>query len=141
MVGAQSREYLVNKVRTATPIELVIIVYDTAIGSLEVAKDLWADRNVTGGTEKVIKAQKCIRELIRALNKDVTEISGQLMMLYRFMDKQLNNACRDRNTETIDRVLKMLVELRDTWKEVAKKEKSTHNRAQSSGVNYLNVYK
>lgn len=141
MVGAQSREYLINKVRTATPIELVIIVYDTAIGSLEVAKDLWDQKNVTDGTEKVIKAQKCIRELVRSLNKDITEISGQLMMLYRFMDKQLNAACRDRNTETLDRVLKMLVELRDTWKEVAKKEKSTHSRAQSTGVNYINTYK
>lgn len=141
MVGAQSREYLVNKVRTATPMELVIIVYDTAIGSLEVAKDLWEQKKITDATEKIIKAQKCIRELIRALNKDVTEISGQLMMLYRFMDKQLNSACRDRNTETVDRVLNMLVELRDTWKEVAKKEKSTHSRAQESGVNYINTYK
>lgn len=141
MVTTQSREYLINKVQTATPIELVIIVYDTAIGSLEVAKELWEEKNLTGATEKIIKSQKCIRELIRALNKDVTEISGQLMALYRFMDKQLNKACRERNPETVDRVIKMLLELRETWKEVAKKEKSTHSRAQAAGINYINAYK
>ena len=142
MGDAKTKEYLINRVKTASPIELVVIVYDTAIFSLEGVKENWKNKNYSEATKRIIKAQKCVQELKRALNMEIEEMSHQLFSMYRAIDKILLKAQRERKEDVLDRALKMLTELRDTWKEVAKKEpKMQQHVAHATGASFINTYK
>ncbi|MCM8814262.1 MAG: flagellar export chaperone FliS [Candidatus Omnitrophica bacterium] len=114
-------EYVLNKVKTASPLELVVIAYDGAIGHLEKAKAEMTEKKYHLAGERIIKAQKLLRELRNALNMEVEEISGNLFAAYHVLDRQLSKAGKEKDTAIIDEVIKKLVELRETWQEIAKK--------------------
>lgn len=116
----QRKQYLANKINNATPIELVIIAYDGTINFLENAKRAIKERKFQESGELIIKAQKVIRELRRSLDLDVDEISGGLVLLYRFMDKHLSQASVKRDVMGVEKVRKMLVDLRESWLEISK---------------------
>ncbi len=92
--------YLVKEILEATPQKLIIKLYDFAI--LHCQKG------------DMIKTNKAIGELVRGLNFEderAKEISAGLLSLYQFAQEQM----RQKN---YDIVLKILTELRDTWKTV-----------------------
>ena len=92
--------YLVKEILEATPEKLILKLYDFAI--LHCQKG------------DMIKTNQAISELIRGLNFDdenVKEISVGLLSLYQFAQEQM----RQKNYEI---VLKILTELRDSWKTI-----------------------
>lgn len=92
--------YLVKEILEATPQKLILKLYDFAILSCQKGD--------------MIKTNQAISELIRGLNFDddrVKEISTGLLSLYQFAQEQM----RQKNYGV---VLKILTELRDTWKTV-----------------------
>ena len=142
MSESKSKEYLINKIKTASPMQLVIIVYDTAIASLEGVKSNWEKKEGRQAAERILKAQKCIRELKKSLDMDIEEISHSLFSLYRAIDKMMLKIQREKDEVLLDKVITMLKELRDTWQEVANKEPaSQQHMSHTEGVSYINTYK
>ena len=145
MYATKSRkEYLAQKIRSASPMELVLIVYDAAIGFLEGVPECWKNNEHIQAGERIIKAQKCIRELKRALNMEVgKEIAENLFGLYRYLDNSLTNASIKRDEKSLARVLRMMKELRETWGQVAKQNPDLQPASpdHSGGASYINMYK
>lgn len=142
MYEDKAKEYLINKIKTASPMELVIIVYDTAISSLNCVYDDWEQKDPRMAFTHILKAQKCLRELKSSLNMEIEEMSHSLFSLYRVLDKMLIRVQREKDKVLLDKIIKMLTELRDTWIEVAKKEPSRpQHMAHTAGASYINTYK
>lgn len=109
------RQYLVNKVETATPLMLVIMLYDEAIKMCVMARaDLGKDKESVHN--KLVKAQKIVTELTVSLNMESGgDIADNLKSLYVYLHMRLVEANIENNGEKIDEALKILRELREAW--------------------------
>jgi len=135
-----NKQYLADKVKTASPLELVVLLYDAALSALEIVPELWKDKEFFIAGEKIIKAQKCIRELKRALDLEKGgDIAANLHALYRVMDNTLTEAGREKNPEKISVASNMLSGLRESWATLLKQNAGTEQIA--SDIAYINMYK
>src|SRR5699024_12563428 len=77
------------------------------------------------------KAQKISQELMITVDKEV-ERSKQLLSLYDFMYHQLTEANVRNNTTTLEEVLDLAIDSRETWKQVLLKtrKQAPHQGAQ-----------
>jgi flagellar protein FliS len=117
-------QYKEIEIKTASPGKLIVIMYDGAIRFLKLAKEAIDEKNIEKAHNNIVKAQDIIMELLLSLNMEAGEIAVKLQSLYIFMNKLLMEANIKKEKEPIDRVLKMLTELREVWNEVAKKSEN-----------------
>jgi flagellar secretion chaperone FliS len=134
--------YLENKIKTASPLELVIMAYEGSINSLQEAKKNMNGREYRKAGLFIVKARKIIQELRRALDMDIEEISGNLFVLYQTMDALLLRASTGKDTQLIDRVVKMLSSLKEGWVGIANLPAAVARKDNAGAdYSYLNVYK
>lgn len=117
-----AKAYLRNKILNASPMELIIILYEGAIASCTRAREIFGAGRRAETCEALIKAQNMIRELRNSLDMSRGEIASGLYRLYSFMIQQLVEASVQRKRENIDEVLHMLAELKQTWIEAVEKQ-------------------
>jgi len=114
--------YRVNAVGSASPENLVVMLYDGAIRFLGAAIRAFAhedplDFNLTIHTN-ITKTQAIIRELNHALDLDNGgELGNSLSTLYIYFDDRLQEANISKDKEIIEEVLERITELRDAWSE------------------------
>lgn len=109
------RQYLRNKVETATPLMLIIMLYDEAIKMCQLAR-----QNMGSNKEEVhnnlIKAQKIVTELTVSLNMDAGgEVAENLKSIYVYLHMRLVEANIENSNEKIDEALQILKDLREAW--------------------------
>lgn len=107
--------YLEQKIMNARPEELTLMLYEGVIKFVSQAmiyndQTLFEKSNVSN-----IRAQEILQELRSTLNMDV-EISKNLESLYLFMMERLVDANITKSNETLNEVLDLVKDLRDTWK-------------------------
>ena len=107
--------YLENKIKTASPLELVIMAYDGSINFLHEARKNMDNREYQKAGMFILKARKIIQELRRSLDMDIEAISGNLFVLYQAMDAWLLRASTSKDSQAIERVAKMLSSLKEGW--------------------------
>lgn len=113
-----SRQYLKMKIESASPIKLVVILYDGGIRFLTKALDELEHKRIMGFSDNIIKAQNVIRELRDSLDMSIDEIAPQLRSLYVYMLKRLIEASVSKKPEPAQEVLRMLDSLREAWDKV-----------------------
>ena len=106
---------LENKIKTASPLELVILAFDGTINFLKEAKKSMNSKEYKKAALFIMKARRIIQELRGALDMDIGEISTNLFALYRTMDTLLLRASTKKDTRPIDQVVKMLSSLKESW--------------------------
>ncbi len=109
--------YKQDYVTTASPIDLVIMLYDGAIKQLKLAKIHLEDEQPESARNFLVsleKAEEIILELIRSLNMSV-DMSKDLLDLYQFMISELVEVTFSREAGKIDPVVDMLSSLRESW--------------------------
>lgn len=106
-----------NSALTASPLELILMLYDGAIKNLKLAKLHISDRKIEAAHTCLIKAQQIIDELITSLDMRY-KMAKDLLDLYSFMAKEIVQANITKDPKLIDPVIEMLEELRDAWKSV-----------------------
>lgn len=117
-------QYQKTAVNTATAIELVLMVYDECIRSLNKAEEAF---NLEEGPERIeqigkylLHAQKSIAELAISLDMERGgEIAKNLSRLYDFMTNHLSQANLKKELEPIQEVREIMADLRGTWMQVA----------------------
>ncbi len=113
------RQYLQAQVETASPTRLIILLYDGAIRFCSLAMDAMKRKNLHEQNENLIKAQRILSELMGSLDQKVGgEVSENLLRLYTFMLDSLIRANMEDDPATVQSVMQMLTELRETWEEV-----------------------
>lgn len=118
------------RISQASPVELVIIMYDMAI---EYLNDAIAEpgenesRDNAERNEQFRKNLKYAKRVIDQLAADLDmqyEVSEELLKLYRIMDRYLVKASVEKNVLLIETVISMLSKLRKSFYEISMKDTS-----------------
>ncbi|AUJ33016.1 MAG: flagellar export chaperone FliS [Liquorilactobacillus nagelii] len=118
-----NNSYLKNQVMGASPIKLVVMLYEGAIRSMKMAKVAIEKQDVVQAHTQLVKAQNIIAELKSSVNTDVdVTISQNLINLYDFCNEQLLQANLNKDNSLIDNAINTMSELLDSWKQLEQKK-------------------
>jgi flagellar protein FliS len=108
--------YRQSAVNTASPVELIVMLYDGALRALDAALLAMEQRDLQKQHDNLIRAQRIISELQMSLNMEHGgEIAVNLLALYSYVNNQLVDANINDDPKPIHEVAKLLAELRDSW--------------------------
>jgi|CeladaMinimDraft_18_1061708.scaffolds.fasta_scaffold00758_3 flagellar protein FliS len=113
------KAYQQNAVQTASPGQLVVMLYDGAIRFTKAGIDGIAKRKYMDANTNLKKAQSIIHELIAALNHDIP-ISKDLVRIYEYMLHCLIQANVKKDVKPAEEVVAHLEELREAWRQAAR---------------------
>lgn len=113
------QKYQESSVQTATPIQLIVMLYDGALRFTRQANDDVDRRNYESANRNYCKAQAIVHELIASLNQDV-EISGQLLRIYDYVLHLLIQANMRKDQKPALEAMEHLQQLRESWRQLAK---------------------
>jgi flagellar protein FliS len=126
-----ARMYRANSVLTASPGQLVLMLYDGALRSLALAREAFgrpADdmTRIAVINQQLIKAQAILTELQGTLNHDAGgEFSRQMESLYDYYNRRLVEANLRKRVEPVIEVERLLTEVRNAWSEMLGKRDSS----------------
>ncbi|HMJ37908.1 MAG TPA: flagellar export chaperone FliS [Baekduia sp.] len=116
---ASPQAYRESAVLTATPEQLVVMLYDGAVRFLRQAEVAMSEGAFLHSYEKLGRGEAIIDELIATLNMDIGEIAERLQAIYIFQKRTLIEARVQRSSEKIGQVVALLVSLREAWAKLA----------------------
>ena len=112
------QRYRTVKVQTASPAQIMIMLYDGAIRFTQIASRKIGESDIAGKGTYIGKVQAIISELMSSLDFSVApELCEQLQQLYLYMIDQLTEANVSCTVEPLDVVQDLLSTLRDGWGE------------------------
>lgn len=109
--------YANNKILTASPAELILMLYDGAIKFCNIAIVGIEQKDIEKAHANIIKVQNIISEFRASLNPKY-EVSKDFENVYVYLAQRLVEANIKKDAEILEEVLKHLRTMRDTWKEV-----------------------
>jgi flagellar secretion chaperone FliS len=113
---ASSRNaYRESAVLTASPEQLVVMLYDGARRFLFQAATAMRSDNVELAHTKLRRAEAIIQHLRDTLDMDQGEVAARLQSIYLFCNRHLNEARVKRDPAKIEQVSGLLGELREAW--------------------------
>ena len=113
------QRYREEPLNTMTQGELLLLVYDELVKRLKQAGMELDRENYTAFDEAVDRAEKIIRYLSDTLDRKYA-ISGDLSRLYEYFCYELSRVKAGRNRTELERVTKMVSELRDSFRQAEK---------------------
>lgn len=114
-----THEYQKTAVNGASPLQLVIMLYDGALRFMEAGKKAIADRDLEKQNESLQRAQKIIFELMSCLDLNSGgEVAKNLMALYSYAIDQLVAANLADDVAGIDRAMQVFTDLREGWSQL-----------------------
>lgn len=133
MLQPQVNRYLETSIQTATPAQLLIMLYDGAIRFCKAGIEAIHNRNYSEAHTNLIKVQNIINEFMVTLDRSAP-IAETLLPLYEYFNYRLIEANTKKAAEPAEEVLQYLQELKDTWMEAAKRIKASGLGAVSQGT-------
>jgi flagellar protein FliS len=117
---SSSAAYKQQSILTATPGQLVVMLYDGCLRFLHQAAYAMREGNVTESGARLSRAEAIIEELLATLDLEKGGVvASRLQGIYVFCSKHLIEARLARDPEMIEKVSELLSELRDAWAQVA----------------------
>ena len=117
MVNNKYAAYAKNKIMTASPAELTLMLYEGAIKFCNIAISEVEKKNYEQANTNIQKVENIITEFQATLNHKYP-IAKDFDNVYRYLQQRLLEANLKKDTEILEEVLGHLRVLRDTWKEV-----------------------
>lgn len=117
MTGNPYAQYNQNKILTASPAELTLMLYDGAIKFCNIAIMGVEQNDIQKAHTNIMKVQKIIEEFQITLNFKY-EIANDFNNVYNYLMKRLREANMTKDKAILEEVLDHLHTMRDTWKEV-----------------------
>ena len=115
-------EYNRNKVLTASPAELTLILYEGAIKFCNIAIIGLEQNDMEKTHNNIVKVENIIEEFQATLNHKYP-VAEYFDKIYRYIYDLLIEANIKKDKELLERALDELRGMRDTWKEVMVKAK------------------
>ena len=117
--GAYNQAYKKAAVSTVDQGKLIVMLYDGAIKFLNQAIEKMESGENYEAHTNLVRAKTIIAELLASLNMEKGgEIASNLQRLYTFMFNQLIDANLEKDATRVDHVVRLLKELRESWKAV-----------------------
>ena len=117
MTGNPYAQYSQNKILTASPAELTLMLYDGAIKFCNIAIMGIEQNDVSKAHNNIMRVQKIIEEFQLTLNFKY-EIANDFNNVYNYIMKRLREANMTKDKAILEEVSEHLHTMRDTWKEV-----------------------
>ncbi len=128
-VSGESKKFLKNVVNTASPMQLIVLLYEGCMQWLHMAKqELKKNKaekapNWSNYSNYMGMAMEILTHLQDSLDyKQSRAFCEQMFSLYDFMKTNLAKANAKKEEKPIDDVVVLLKDLKDTWKEAMKKQ-------------------
>jgi flagellar secretion chaperone FliS len=119
--GRFVQEYQKGAVNGASPVQLVIMLYDGALRFMESGKHFMQAKEVEKQNNSLQRAQKIVMELMACLDMhNGGDIAKNLLGLYTYCLEQLVEANLKDDPSGIDRTIRIFSELRESWVEIEK---------------------
>ena len=116
---AYAHRYKEVAVKTASPLQLVVMLYDAAICCTQEARQHIERKDIAGRSRSINKCITIITELQSCLNlKAGGEIASSLDRLYDYMKRRIFKANVDQSREPLLEVEILLDNLRSAWAEL-----------------------
>lgn len=115
--------YNTNRIMTATPAELTLMLYEGAIKFCNIAIIGVEEKNIEKAHNNIVKVENIIGEFIATLNHKYP-VAQDFENVYNYLMDRLIEANIKKDKEILEEVLGYLREMRDTWKEVMKQVKT-----------------
>lgn len=113
-------QYRQQGVLTASPAELIVMLYDGCIRQLKLAILTLEDGdNVEIANGAMLKAQAIVQELATSLDRKY-EIATELFQIYEFVEETIFNTIHNRNADDLRPLVEIMQELHESWVEVAR---------------------
>ena len=117
---ASPQAYRESSVLTASPEQLVVMLYDGVGRFLRQAEHVLRE----GGEfetahDRMNRGEAIIDELLATLDMDQGQVAERLQAIYVYCKRCLVEARRDRDADKVALVVRLLSELRDAWAQVA----------------------
>lgn len=113
-------QYQRNKVLTATPAEVTLMLYEGAIKFCNIAIMAIENQEMEKAHTNIMKTQRIIEEFRNTLDRRY-EVAEDFDRIYVYVLRRLFDANIKKDKEILEEVNGHLRSLRDTWKEVMKK--------------------
>lgn len=128
-----ARTYRANAILTASPGQLVLMLYDGALKALHIAREAFADNDEVKRIEiintQLLKAQAILGELQTGLNLEAGgEFAQTMYRLYDYHNRRLSEANIRKQVEPVIEVEKLVRELRDAWAQMLSQGNATVER-------------
>ena len=117
---AQYAQYNRNKILTASPAELTLMLYDGAIKFCNIAIMGIEQKDMQKANDNIKKVQRIIEEFRATLDMKYP-VAEDFDRVYRYLLSRLLDANIKKDKEILEEVNEHLHSMRDTWKEVMKK--------------------
>ncbi len=115
-------EYTNNKIMTASPAEITLMLYEGAIKFCNIAIIAIENKEIEKAHVNIKKTQRIIEEFRNTLDRKYP-VSEDFDRIYVYLLQRLLQANIKKDKEILEEVNEHLRSLRDTWKEVMKRAK------------------
>lgn len=109
--------YANNKIMTATPAELTLMLYEGAIKFCNIAIDAVEKKDISRAHNNIVKVENIIEEFQATLNHKYP-VAKDFENVYAYLHQRLVEANIRKDKEILEEVLEHFRTMRDTWKEV-----------------------
>lgn len=115
-------QYNNNKIMMASPAELTLILYESAIKFCNMAITGVDRKDIEKAHNNIVKVEKIIQYLRETLNMKY-QVAEEFENIYVYLDSRLLEANIKKDKEILEEVCEHLRSVRDTWKEVMRLNK------------------
>lgn len=113
-------EYTTNKIMTATPAEVTLMLYEGAIKFCNIAITAIEQKDIQKAHTNIMKAQRIIEEFRNTLDRKYS-VAEDFDKIYVYLLRRLFEANVKKDKDILEEVNMHLRSVRDTWKEVMRR--------------------
>ncbi len=117
-------QYANNKVMTASPAELTLMLYEGAIKFGNIAISAMENKEIEKAHINIVKVQKIINEFRTTLNFKYP-VASDFDRIYIYLERRLHECMATKDKDIMEEIVMHLRSMRDNWKEVMKKAKGS----------------
>lgn len=137
-MNAYVNQYQNNQILSASPEQILILLYDGAIRFCRQALLAMDNGDKKVQAEKISKTMAIVSEFANTLNHEVGgDIAADLDALYGFMTRELTRANLRNDRKALETVEDLLAGLRETWVEAIEINRSQQEPRTDSEVRHV----
>lgn len=111
-----AKTYKNTAIKTATPEQVLLMLYEGAIKAAKLAKAATEKQNIPEKCKQITKVHDIVMELNNSLDHSKSaDVAAQLSNLYEFCTSQLLKANMNNDVPALDSVIKILTTLYEGW--------------------------
>lgn len=137
----RSSEYLQDSLLTTDPVELIRMLYQIALNSIDRAMEHLRDGDAMARSRAVSKAHEAVTELLTSLDHEKGgPLSRQLASLYLFVQEQLLAAHAKKSEQMLHDARRVLATLAEAWSSLEATQPATRAEEQPISVATVSAF-